>query len=40
MDDERRHTLAREIDLDLVFVPWAETVNISAMTGRGTRKIV
>ena len=40
MDDERRHTLAREIDLDLVFVPWAQTVNLSAMTGRGTRKIV
>lgn len=40
VDDDRRHSLAREIDLQLVFVPWAQTVNLSALTGRGTRKIV
>ena len=40
VDDDRRHSLIREIDLELVFVPWAQTVNLSALTGRGTRKIV
>ena len=39
MDDDRRRELAREIDLDLVGVPWAETVNISGKTGRGVDKI-
>jgi GTP-binding protein len=39
MDDERRRELAREIDLDLVGVPWAETVNISGLTGRGVERI-
>jgi GTP-binding protein len=39
MDDERRRMLAREIDLELVSVPWAPTVNISGMTGRGVEKI-
>ncbi len=40
VDEDRRHALTREIDLELVFVPWAQTVNLSALTGRGTRKIV
>ncbi len=39
MDDERRRELAREMDLDLVGVPWAETVNISGLTGRGVERI-
>lgn len=39
MDDERRRELAREMDLDLVGVPWAETVNISGLTGRGVDRI-
>jgi GTP-binding protein len=39
MDDERRRELGREIDLDLVGVPWARSVNISAKSGRGVRKI-
>lgn len=39
MDDERRRELAREIDLDLVGVPWAEKINISGKTGRGVDRI-
>ena len=39
MDDERRRELAREIDLDLVGVPWADTINISGLTGRGVDRI-
>ncbi|HQR79687.1 MAG TPA: ribosome biogenesis GTPase Der [Actinomycetota bacterium] len=39
MDDDRRRELAREIDLDLVGVPWAETVNISGKTGRGVDRV-
>lgn len=33
-DEERRHYLEREITRDLVQVPWAPRVNISAMTKR------
>ncbi len=39
MDDDRRRELEREIDVDLVGAPWAQSVNISAKTGRGVRKI-
>lgn len=39
MDDERRRELAREMDLDLVGVPWAQTINISGKTGRGVERI-
>jgi GTP-binding protein len=39
MDDERRSLLAREIDLELVGVPWAATINISGKTGRGVDRI-
>jgi GTP-binding protein len=34
LDDERRYYLEREIERDLVQVPWAPRVNISALTGR------
>ncbi|MCU0298381.1 MAG: ribosome biogenesis GTPase Der [Candidatus Nanopelagicales bacterium] len=39
MDDERRRELGREMDLDLIGVPWAQTVNISGKTGRGVERI-
>lgn len=39
MDEDRRRELAREIDLDLIGVPWVETVNISGLTGRGVDRI-
>jgi GTP-binding protein len=39
MDDDRRRELTREIDLDLVGVPWASTINISGKTGRGVERI-
>jgi GTPase len=31
--------LARELDRDLVRVPWAEKINVSALTGRSVRKL-
>ncbi len=40
MDEERRRYLEREIDRQLVRVPWAQRVNISAQTGRGIDKLV
>lgn len=39
VDEERRHQLDREIDRGLVRVPWAERVNVSALTGRAVRKL-
>ncbi|MBB3053297.1 GTP-binding protein [Prauserella isguenensis] len=39
VDDDRRHQLEREIDRGLVRVPWAERVNVSALTGRAVRKL-
>ncbi|PXY19286.1 ribosome biogenesis GTPase Der [Prauserella muralis] len=39
VDDERRHQLDRELDRGLVRVPWAERVNVSALTGRAVRKL-
>lgn len=38
-DEERRHYLEREIDRELVQVPWAPRVNISAMTKRHVEKL-
>ncbi len=38
-DEERRKYLEREIDRDLVQVPWAPRVNISAQTKRHVEKI-
>ncbi len=40
LDDERRHYLEREIERDLVRVPWAPRVNIAARTGRHMDKLV
>ncbi|RZQ60292.1 ribosome biogenesis GTPase Der [Amycolatopsis suaedae] len=39
VDEERRHQLERELDRGMVRVPWAERVNISALTGRSVRKL-
>jgi GTP-binding protein len=38
-DEERRHYLEREIERDLVQVPWAPRVNISAKTKRHVDKL-
>ncbi|WP_102508767.1 ribosome biogenesis GTPase Der [Sanguibacter massiliensis] len=40
MDDERRKYLEREIERELVQVPWAPRVNISARTGWHAEKLV
>ncbi|MFD0359860.1 ribosome biogenesis GTPase Der [Nocardia sp. GCM10030253] len=40
VDEDRRLQLDREIDRDLVRVPWAQRVNISAHTGRAVQKLV
>jgi GTP-binding protein len=40
LDEERRHYLEREIERELVQVPWAPRVNISALTGRAVEKLV
>ncbi|EHR51664.1 ribosome-associated GTPase EngA [Saccharomonospora marina XMU15] len=39
VDEDRRRQLDREIDRGLVRVPWAERVNVSALTGRAVRKL-
>jgi GTP-binding protein len=39
VDEDRRHQLARELDRGLVRVPWAEKINVSALTGRSVRKL-
>ncbi|GGL23582.1 ribosome biogenesis GTPase Der [Phycicoccus endophyticus] len=39
-DEERRHFLEREIERDLVQVPWAPRVNLSARTGRHLERLV
>ena len=39
-DEERRHYLEREIERDLVQIPWAPRVNISARTGRHVERLV
>jgi GTP-binding protein len=40
LDEERRFYLEREIERDLVQVPWAPRVNLSARTGRHVDKLV
>ena len=40
VDEDRRYYLQREIDKDLVQVPWAPRVNISARTGRHLDRLV
>jgi GTP-binding protein len=40
LDEERRFYLEREIERDLVQVPWAPRVNISALTGRHMDRLV
>ncbi len=40
MDEERRHFLTREIEQDLVQVPWAPRINLSALTGWHTNRLV
>ncbi|WP_432519437.1 ribosome biogenesis GTPase Der [Kineococcus sp. SYSU DK006] len=39
-DEERRHYLEREIEKELVQVPWAPRVNVSAQTGRHMERLV
>nr|WP_325105192.1 ribosome biogenesis GTPase Der [Segeticoccus sp.] len=39
-DEERRYYLEREIEKDLVQVPWAPRVNLSARTGRHVDRLV
>jgi GTPase len=39
VDEDRRHQLTRELERGLVRVPWAERVNVSALTGRSVRKL-
>jgi GTP-binding protein len=39
VDEDRRYQLARELDRGLVRVPWAEKINVSALTGRSVRKL-
>ncbi|MBB2988209.1 GTP-binding protein [Terracoccus luteus] len=40
LDEERRHFLEREIERDLVQVPWAPRANVSARTGRHMDRLV
>ncbi|MGB7818217.1 MAG: ribosome biogenesis GTPase Der [Ornithinibacter sp.] len=39
-DEERRHFLQREIERDLVQIPWAPRANVSARTGRHMDRLV
>jgi GTPase len=39
VDDDRRQQLVRELERGLVRIPWAERVNISALTGRSVHKL-
>ena len=39
VDEDRRPTLAKELDRGLVRVSWAQQVNVSALTGRAVRKL-
>lgn len=40
VDDERRLVLEAELDRLLSFAKWAPRVNVSALTGRGTRRLL
>ncbi|HEY8372810.1 MAG TPA: ribosome biogenesis GTPase Der [Pseudonocardiaceae bacterium] len=39
VDEDRRRMLEREIDRELVRVPWAQRINVSALTGRSVHKL-
>jgi GTP-binding protein len=39
VDEDRRHQLTRELDRGLVRLPWAERINVSALTGRSVRRL-
>ena len=39
VDDDRRHSMVRELERALVRFPWVERVNISARTGRAVRRL-
>ncbi|MEO9198893.1 MAG: GTP-binding protein, partial [Antricoccus sp.] len=39
MSEDRRYYLDREIDRELVRIPWAQRINISAKTGRAVEKL-
>jgi len=39
VDEDRRYAMRRELERDLVRVPWAERVNVSALTGRAVAKM-
>jgi GTP-binding protein len=39
VDDDRRYSLARELERDLRRVPWALRLNLSAMTGRAVDRL-
>ncbi|MFC6093588.1 ribosome biogenesis GTPase Der [Saccharothrix lopnurensis] len=39
VDEDRRNAMVRELERGLVRVPWAERVNISALTGRSVQKL-
>jgi GTP-binding protein len=39
VDEDRRYYLDKELERGLVRVPWAQRVNISALTGRSVQKI-
>ena len=39
VDEDRRHDMVRELERGLVRVPWADKVNISALTGRSVSKL-
>ncbi|GAB3455389.1 ribosome biogenesis GTPase Der [Actinophytocola sediminis] len=39
VDEDRRHQLTRELERGLVRLPWAERINVSALTGRSVRKL-
>ena len=39
VDEDRRPTLAKEIERELARVPWAPRVNVSALTGRAVDKL-
>jgi GTPase len=40
VDDERRQDLEKELDRLLSFASWAPRINISALTGRGLRRVL
>jgi GTPase len=39
VDEDRRYALEREVDRELLRVPWAARVNVSARTGRSVQKL-